>query len=179
MVRNYPIRKCAHCTTPFKPNNPNHRFCSTSCHFWSKVDICGPSECWEWLGPKVPKGYGHFSIKWTKDAIAHRFAWSDSRGPIPSELNVLHDCDNRACCNPAHLWLGTQYDNIHDMIKKNRANHAKGITVNTAKLSEDDVLHIRDQLKEGVLQKILASQYDVSIAAISAIKCRKTWAYLR
>jgi hypothetical protein len=80
--------------------------------------------CWNWRLVKDRVGYGRLKVQLgTREKFrhtpAHRYAWELWRGPIPDGMNVLHACDNRACCNPSHLFLGTQKDNIQDM-------HAKG-----------------------------------------------------
>ena len=88
--------------------------------FWSKVDQRGPDDCWEWRAARMWKGYGHFGVARDLVVRAHRFAWEVSRGPIPNGAMVLHRCDNPACCNPAHLFLGTARDNTDDMVAKGR-----------------------------------------------------------
>jgi len=77
--------------------------------------------CWEWIGSKNPKGYGCFRVRGTLKP-AHRVAYDLFVGIIPEGLRVLHKCDNRACVNPKHLWLGTNQDNTNDMISKGRDN---------------------------------------------------------
>jgi hypothetical protein len=94
--------------------------------FWSKVERVGDNRCWEWTASRKPVGYGQFTVCVDGrriNAYAHRTAWELTNGPIPGDLHVLHHCDNRGCCNPAHLWLGTPADNMADMHDKGRFVH--------------------------------------------------------
>jgi hypothetical protein len=88
--------------------------------FWAKVDIGGPDECWPWTAGTYRKGYGQFNAgpPWHPNH-AHRYAWIYTYGD-PGELHVLHSCDNPPCCNPAHLFLGTNADNMADKVAKGR-----------------------------------------------------------
>ncbi len=89
--------------------------------FWARVDSSGgDNACWPWQGSRYPAGYGHVSwpgvsgAKGRVDTGAHRVAYSLSNSGIPSGKQVNHVCDNPPCCNPKHLYAGTQVDNICD-----------------------------------------------------------------
>lgn len=99
--------------------------------------------CWEWQAKISPYGYGQFAIAPGNVQQAHRFAYELFVGPIPKGLCVLHDCDNRKCVNPAHLWVGTQAQNIHDMMKKGRDKKATADKNGRAKIDWDTALKIR------------------------------------
>lgn len=87
---------------------------------WEHVDMSGgPAECWPWTASRMRNGYGHIGVE-GRTLAAHRVAYESAMGPIPKGLNVLHHCDNRGCCNPGHLWIGTQRENLLDMIAKGR-----------------------------------------------------------
>src|ERR1035437_1111838 len=97
---------------------------STEDRFWSHVDKNGANGCHIWTGAKDGKGYGVFFADGC--CKAHRWAYQKLYGPIPKGLHVLHHCDNPSCINIKHLFLGTQLDNVKDMIAKGRDNHARG-----------------------------------------------------
>lgn len=82
--------------------------------FWLNVDKRGPYECWEWKGLRNKGGYGKFHGEGS-----HRFALESSIGFIPVDKFVLHKCNNPACCNPRHLYVGTRIDNMGDKHAKN------------------------------------------------------------
>jgi len=90
--------------------------------FWTIIDKQEEGECWIWMGSVMGRGYGQ--AYWHGHCIgAHRVAWELTNGPIPSGMCVCHMCDNPPCCNPAHLFLGSQKDNMQDGIRKGRVNN--------------------------------------------------------
>jgi hypothetical protein len=150
--------------------------------FWSFVNKEGPlildTKCWVWNGPKRNGGYGRFRVN-NKKTEAHRYSYELHKGKIPDGLIVLHACDNPSCVNPEHLNAGTVQDNIKDMIEKKR--QAKGITKATAKLTEEQVKHIRRVYKphcpiNGSLP--LCRKYNISTRTLWSIIYRETWTHI-
>lgn len=142
--------------------------------FWAKVDVRSEDECWEWKASKGKWLYGNFRID-SKTFLAHRVAYMLKNGEIPSEMLVCHSCDNPGCCNPKHLWLGTNYDNMQDMFKKGRRPAAKGSRNGSAKLKEEDVLQIRNMRSQGCTCTDISKIYGVSIGTISHIATGRNW----
>jgi len=98
---------------------------SDEARLWAKIDKGGPDDCWEWTGAQAA-GYGRIKIG-TRLHSAHRAVYVAINGrPDKGEGYhgnvVMHVCDNRLCCNPAHLVLGTQQQNAKDMADKGRAS---------------------------------------------------------
>lgn len=139
--------------------------------FWLKVKKL-PNGCWEWQGSLSNKGYGQFKVL-KKLVLAHRFAYESAHGPIPKGKVVCHKCDNRKCCNPEHLFLGTYKDNTQDMIAKGR-NIAppigKGEANSNAKLTDSQVAEIRNKyVPFKVTARMLAEEYGVTREQIDRI----------
>lgn len=139
-----------------------------------------PQGCLLWRKPNR-YGYGRIGVVRPVRAYAHigahQLSWMLHRGPIPDGLCVLHRCDNRACVNPDHLFLGTKTDNARDRDIKNR--QAKGTRVNTCKLSPAQVLEVRALAAAGAKYRTLGRQFGVSGTAIKYIVSRRNWRHLQ
>lgn len=111
--------------------------------FWDKVEKRGPEECWPWQGSKSRIGYGA-TFTWDGEKRfcfpAHRVAWALANQTEPGQV-VMHSCDNRLCCNPAHLTSGTQLANIRDMMSKDRSNFWGRQKSRTGRMQEGFVTH--------------------------------------
>lgn len=90
------------------------------------IDVKEENDCWEFKGSKNKDGYGKIGIGGKKNESAHRVIFKIYNFDIPKNMVILHTCDNPSCCNPKHLVLGTQNDNIQDMVQKRRNKIRKG-----------------------------------------------------
>jgi len=125
---------CVLCGVAFRKRKHWQTACSNRCAqqnrractgvlatFWDNVDRSGgPEACWPWMRAVGGKGYGNVPDGVGRTLRSSRVAWELTHGPIADGLFVLHRCDNRPCCNPAHLFLGTAGDNIRDCVAKGR-----------------------------------------------------------
>ena len=98
--------------------------CSLICRIMIAVEKDEYTNCWNWKKSINKRGYGQMNIE-GKPKEMHRISYKTFVGDIPTGLNVLHKCDNRKCINPEHLWIGTQKENIQDMISKGRRRKPK------------------------------------------------------
>ena len=165
------------------------KFCSTGCRdrrpiqdaatrFWPRV--LKTDGCWIWQGYKDPNGYGQIGRR-AKLILVHRLSWELTYGSIPNGLWVLHSCDNPSCVRPDHLFLGTNADNVRDMVAKGRARNAGTMrlccgdkNVN-AKLTGEIVREVRQLCASGVTRTELARRYGVNITTISRAVSGRTW----
>lgn len=145
-------------------------------YFEARVEKDEATGCWNWKHGRHPKGYGRFFDSDKRHKRAHRGTWEAANGLIPAGLWVLHRCDNPSCCNPEHLFLGTNEDNVRDKMAKGR--HVKGSLSGTSKLTEHDVSIIKMMLGVGVRRHRLAALYGVDPTNISCIKLGKTWTHV-
>ena len=128
--------------------------------FWSKVDIKGEDDCWNWK--RNGFRYGSFIIG-NKTHRAHRIAWKlFNKKEIPEGFYVLHRCDNTLCVNPKHLYLGTQQDNMNDMKRKGRQSRLFGERGGRCKLTSLQVEEMRALHKTGKYSKAeLARRFNI------------------
>ena len=152
-------------------------------NFLSKVEKT--DGCWQWKGHIKKNGYGTFWLKAEKKPVhAHRYAYEQFVGPIPSNLCVLHRCDNRSCVNPGHLFLGTLSDNMQDAVAKRRQIsgwHLNGAGKKerhwNAKLTQRQVDEIRATYEAGkATQKELGEAFGLHKKSIYRIIAHKRWA---
>lgn len=147
--------------------------------FLEQVDKSG--DCWNWSGSKSGHGYGAFYLH-GKSLKAHRVSYIIHHGKIPAGEVVLHDCDRSECVNPDHLKTGTQSQNLRDCFKRKRHSsfthpekHVWGEKVSWAKLTNAQVLSIRQLLADGMTQAAIARQFGVAPATIRNIKFGTAW----
>jgi hypothetical protein len=159
----------------------NYIITTPKVRFENKIEMIPFHECWEWTGGKYTNGYGVFHPSGTSSVSAHRYSYLIYKGDICNNLLVCHSCDNPGCVNPNHLFLGTQSDNMKDMIKKNRGNFPRitGEQCHKAKLNKEKVKEIRKRfLEENITQVELAKQYNVSKGNIGYIINNKSWRHI-
>jgi hypothetical protein len=122
----------------------------------------GP-ECWVWTGVRTKGGYGQLGRRY-----AHRYSYELAFGQIPAGMSVRHSCDNPPCVRPDHLSLGTQNDNMRDMVARDRQGRAK--------LTWGQVHDIRQRYEAGgITQQQLADEHGVLRVAIYEILHGRSW----
>lgn len=142
--------------------------------FWPKVNQTG--SCWNWTGPIVATtGRGRAYVQLIdgkrKFGAAHRIAWELSNGPIPKGMVVCHRCDNPICCRPDHLFLGTQADNMADMVAKGRQRNGinPGEKNGSVKLTDEQVAQLRQDRVTGMTYSELGRRYGIGKSQVCRI----------
>jgi predicted XRE-type DNA-binding protein len=142
--------------------------------FWSTVEHHSPDDCWIWIGNRSGGRYGRLrnhGRRWS----SHRASYEIHYGPIPDGMFVCHTCDNPACVNPKHLFLGTANDNMQDKINKGRQRHLSGESNPASRLTVEQVTQIRQRAKQGEIQRELAQEFGVTQSTVSEIVLYKIW----
>lgn len=142
---------------------------------WKFVDQRGPDECWPWTGTIDSHGYGRIFLS-SKNTLAHRVAFEIGHGTSAAGMLVCHRCDNRSCCNPAHLFLGTPADNLRDAAEKGRM--PRGEDCPRARLTEDQVREIRALASAGGKQRDIAQRFGITQPNVGYICRRDTWRHV-
>ena len=134
--------------------------------FWSKVDVKGPDDCWEWQGSCGSQGYGQSYWHPVKRAIgAHRVAYLLTHGDIPKGLQVAHKCHNKRCCNPAHLEAQTNAENNWSNVKDKRTK--------TVKLTDWQINFIWYLRLHGVTPSDIAKAVETKLASVENVIYRR------
>jgi len=139
--------------------------------FWSNIDIGSHNECWGWELSTSSGGYGKVKIK-RKVLVSHRVAFELMNGEIGKGMHILHSCDNRLCCNPAHLRQGTHTDNMADMKKRKRCFRFKP---HGRKLTKEKADEIRALSIAGRPKRAIARMYNISPVHVRAVINMEYW----
>jgi len=135
-----------------------------------------PTFCWIWSGATKSNGYGNISVGGGCIRMTHRYAWFLTHGIWPTN-HVLHDCDTPSCCNPAHLHVGNDLDNMREAKFRNRTAHGVGLPQH--KLTESQVMQISFRYtNENISMRKLGKDYQVGPQTVCDIVNRKRWGWL-
>jgi hypothetical protein len=150
----YMKKICKTCSIELKKNGQTRKgFCCPKCEILGKIKI-NEKGCWIWLGHRFHDAYGLMNFDY-KNHVVHRVTYEIYKGEIPKGLYVRHKCDVSICCNPDHLEIGTQLENIHDAIERKRFR---------SKLSWNDVCEMRRLHAEGMTIYRIGKNYNLSYA---------------
>lgn len=190
------IRVCAHCGRLYRFNekrttsqSKNQFVCSDACQVWSKILVGDEDECWPFMSSRDSHGYGWLKVGGVA-LKAHRLAFKFANGHLPKWTGkadgpvVMHMCDNRACCNPNHLKIGTQDENISDMVQKGRCRNGRQPTYDECPrgekhgntfISEETARYILESIKTA---KELADELGTSLSLVKQIRNGRTWGHV-
>jgi len=138
----------------------------------NKVERIPEGGCWVWMGTTTVRGYGQI-ISNNRKHYAHRASYEAFIGEIPKDMHVCHACDNVYCVNPAHLFLGTQKQNLEDMARKGRST--KGERNPMSKLNKEDVKDIKYLFSTGLSDSEISIEFSVCRQTINNIRNGKVW----
>jgi len=164
---------------PLKTLQVQHHGLPESVRFLRRVDKTPSSGCWLWTASRIGgnKWHGQWRNGEGQHELSHRAAWRMFVGEIPEGMFVLHRCDDPICVNPAHLFLGTQTDNLNDMWAKKRARpkQSLGEKHGMSKLTSEMVREIRDSKETGVA---LSRKFGVTPTTICDVRKRRIWNHI-
>ncbi len=140
--------------------------------FWSRVKTQSKSQCWLWTGSKDKDGYGYFTVG-SSTRKAHRVAYLLANKSLPQGLCICHSCDTPACCNPRHLWAGSNKENCVDAVRKGRT--LTGTRNRKAKLTESRVRKILALRKQNLTYSQIAKIVPCSDSTVMQIVNGKQW----
>lgn len=173
-LRNRPVKFCS------SPCSSRGRTTPLVDRFFRYVGARTPGGCIIWTGPAIEHGYGYLRAGGAgnkRGTLASHIAYELFYGPVPDGLHVLHQCDNPPCVAPCHLFVGTNADNMADMIAKGR--QSRGESHGFARLTEAKVREIRERYERGgVFQHELAREYGVSRGTVQYVVERRTWKHV-
>lgn len=135
----------------------------------ARLDLDGPNGCWIWTDYTNNMGYGAMNYEGRPMVAIHRLMYQLANGSIPDDIWVLHKCDVPRCCNPAHLYLGTDADNMRDKMLKGRC---------WSKLKEDQVREIK-RAPNHIASSELAKRFGVTYISIWAIRAGRKWKHIQ
>lgn len=155
-----------------------NRTCPKASDPWACIDrSAGPDACWPWTFTTDREGYGVFK-KDRRHYRAARWVLQQKLGrPLDVAEKTRHTCDNKICCNPAHLIPGTHADNTRDAVERARLRRGTGHW--NARIDEGQAVAIRRRYAAGgITYTQLAKEYSVSSSHIGAVVRREIWAHL-
>lgn len=176
----YKERPCLLCGAVFKPTHSQMKCCSESCRFWINVGVSAdPDACWPWTKYIGEHGYGTLTGDGQRGGmLTHRFAYRVVNGEIPEGMLVCHRCDNRPCCNPNHLFVGTYMDNVVDMKQKGRERKSHGEDHSKAILTEKEVRQIRLLRDMGLTITKISEIVEHPFGRVRAVFNNVTWKHV-
>jgi Zinc-binding loop region of homing endonuclease len=151
---------------------------------WSKVDVKHPDECWPWKGFVSESGYGR---TWINDVgyYAHRVIFNlanpgmiELKAPTNKKAKgfLMHLCDNRICCNPAHLKVADLRENNLDMHQKGRVKHKSGGDHHRSVFTNEQIAQIMDMRNNGKTMRQIAMYFDANLSTVKSLIRRMTYA---
>lgn len=138
--------------------------------------------CWNWTKAKNGDGrYGAMKVKCqgtSQKVLSHRATWMSNVGKIPENYCVCHSCDNTICCNPDHLFLGTQKDNVRDMIMKGRRADFRGEKSGRAVLNDMIVKNIRELRSQNLSINEISEKLNINRHTCKNVVCNRSWRHI-